>query len=345
MLRVLNSDSGDQLERPIIRVLVVDDHERWRRFVAKMLKRLPDLQIVGEISDGLQAVQKAEELQPDLILLDIGLPTLNGIEAARQIRQRAQKSKILFVSQNRSPDIAEHALGTGASGYIVKSDAASELLRGVEAVLAGKQFVGRSVGGRDLADSAAVDTSSHPLRREIVAPLPPRNVAIHHEIAFYSDDAAFVDGFVRLIEAALKDGNAVIVIATESHLTGILQRLREDNVEVDAAIQLGSLIHLDAADALSTFMVNGLPDPVRCAKVVGDLINKTAKGARGQRRRVAICGECSPILLAQGNAEAAIQLEHMWNEITSTYDADTLCGYLWSSFPSQESPIFRRICA
>jgi DNA-binding NarL/FixJ family response regulator len=96
-----------------IRVLVVDDHEPWRRFASTTLQKQVELQVIGEATDGLQAVQQAQELLPDLILLDIGLPTLNGIEAARRIREVSPTSKILFVSENRSPDIAEAALSTG----------------------------------------------------------------------------------------------------------------------------------------------------------------------------------------------------------------------------------------
>jgi DNA-binding NarL/FixJ family response regulator len=106
---------------------VVDDYEPWRRFVSTTLQKQPGLQIIGEAVDGLEAVQKAQQLQPDLILLDIGLPTLNGIEAARRIRELSPKSKILFVSDNRSWDIVEEALRTGAVGYVVNSDAAREL--------------------------------------------------------------------------------------------------------------------------------------------------------------------------------------------------------------------------
>src|ERR1700758_3447640 len=108
-----------------LRVLVVDDYEPFRRIVCSMLARKLELQIVGEVADGLEAVQKAQELQPDLIVLDLGLPTLNGVEAARRIRKLSPKSKILFVSGNRSPDIAEEALRTGAGGYVVKSDGGS----------------------------------------------------------------------------------------------------------------------------------------------------------------------------------------------------------------------------
>jgi DNA-binding NarL/FixJ family response regulator len=131
---VLNCE-GNALEGSATRVLVVDDYEPWRRFVLKTLQKQPELQIVGEVTDGFEAVQKAEQLQPDLILLDIGLPTLNGIEAARRIRELSPKSKILFLSENRSWDIAEEALRTGAGGYVVKSDAVGELLPAVEAVL------------------------------------------------------------------------------------------------------------------------------------------------------------------------------------------------------------------
>ena len=99
-----------------------------------------ECEIVGEASDGLQAVNQAEKLQPDLILLDLGLPILNGIQAARRIRQLSPNSKILFVSQNSSPEIAHGALQMGAHGYLVKSDT-NELTSAISTVLAGAQFI------------------------------------------------------------------------------------------------------------------------------------------------------------------------------------------------------------
>ena len=126
---------------PQIRVLVVDDYEPWHGFVSTLLGKHPDLKIIGQVFDGLEAVQQAEQLQPDLILLDIGLPTLNGIEVARRIKKISPASKILFATENRSCDIAEDALSTGADGYLVKSDAAKEVLPAVLAVLEGNRFV------------------------------------------------------------------------------------------------------------------------------------------------------------------------------------------------------------
>ena len=106
--------------------------------------------VVAEVVDGVAAVQAAEEHKPDLILLDIGLPRLNGIQAARQIQQVSPNSKILFLSENRSRDIAEEALRTGAHAYLTKSSAGSELLPAIEAVLQGKQFVTAALVGPHL---------------------------------------------------------------------------------------------------------------------------------------------------------------------------------------------------
>jgi DNA-binding NarL/FixJ family response regulator len=124
-----------------VRVLVVEDFELFRRFLCSTLGNESDLQVVGEASDGLEAVHQAQALQPDLILLDIGLPTLNGIEAARRIRKVAPQSNVLFVSQESSADVVEEALSTGARGYVVKTHASGDLLAAIEAMRAGGQFV------------------------------------------------------------------------------------------------------------------------------------------------------------------------------------------------------------
>ena len=143
-----------------IRILVVDDYERWRRFACSTLQKETEVQVVGEVSDGLEAVHQAQQLQPDLILLDIALPTINGIEAAKRIRECAPQSKILFVSENRSPDVAREALNNGALGYVVKSDAASDLLPAVKAVLAGKRFVSASLASHFLVATALTTTQT-----------------------------------------------------------------------------------------------------------------------------------------------------------------------------------------
>src|SRR5690242_19699305 len=130
---------------PPVTILVVDDFEPFRRFVCPILEREAGLRIIGEASDGLEAVQKIEELQPDLILLDIGLPGLNGMEVARRASKLAPKARILFVSQESSFDVVQDALGLGALGYVHKQHGASELRDAVKTVLAGRQFVSSSL--------------------------------------------------------------------------------------------------------------------------------------------------------------------------------------------------------
>jgi DNA-binding NarL/FixJ family response regulator len=137
----------------------VDDFAPWCRFVSTIVQKQPGWLIICEVSDGLEAVQKAEELKPDVILLDIGLPTLKGIEAARQIRKVAPNSKILFVSTYDDLNVVEGALATGASGYVVKRDAGKELAKAVEAVFQGKRFVSRSLKGYEFTDG---ESSSPP---------------------------------------------------------------------------------------------------------------------------------------------------------------------------------------
>jgi DNA-binding NarL/FixJ family response regulator len=173
------------LGKASIRVLVVDDYEPWRRFLSTALQKELELHIIGEGCDGLEAVYKAEELQPDLILLDIGLPTLNGIEASRRIRKLSPAAKIILVSENRSPEIAQEALSTGARGYIVKSDVASELARTVHAVLEGKRFVSPSLSHKLTGPPDPQSGARFP-RDNMVTLIPPQGMAgvRHHEARF-----------------------------------------------------------------------------------------------------------------------------------------------------------------
>lgn len=138
---------------PAFRVLIVDDFEPWRR-VSLLLENSSEWQIVGEAVDGIQAVQKAEELQPDLILLDIGLPKLDGINAGKSIRRISPNSKILFVSVDLCPDIVQRALSTGAHGYVVKSDAAHDLLPAMRTVVVGQRFIGSQFADYDFRQVA-----------------------------------------------------------------------------------------------------------------------------------------------------------------------------------------------
>ena len=315
-----------------MRVLLAEDYQPFRLFLRSMLQRKPGLQIVDEASDGLEAVQKAEEHQPDLVVLDIGLPTVNGIEAARRILKLSPKSRILFVTQEASADMAQEALSFGALGYVVKSRAASELPAALEAVCEGRQFVSRGLSGSKSAGATGV-------------PTPREKVAYTHDVHFYPDDAAFLTGFTQFIEAALKAGRAVIVIATASHRKGLLHRLKTHGVDIAAATEEGLYRALDVDETLAAFMVNDLPDPVKFQESASNLL-AAARASRAERPGVAACGECAPLLWEQGKADAAIQIERFWDEIARSGDVEVLCGYVLKHLQHELEPyIYEKICA
>jgi len=132
------------------RVLVVDDYPPWRRSLCSILQKNPSLLVVGEAEHGFEALQKANELKPDLILLDIHLPDIDGIEVSSRIGHLIPGTKILFVSQVKNLDIVKAAMGDGIKGFVWKMDAATELLPAIEMVLRGERFISKGIKARAL---------------------------------------------------------------------------------------------------------------------------------------------------------------------------------------------------
>ena len=127
------------------RILIVDDFEPFRRLVISLLSPIPCWKIVAEASDGCCAIEKAKELHPEVVLLDIALPKMNGIEVARQIGKLLPEAKIVFVTQETAAEVVEEAINLGAWGYVIKRNAAHDLVPAMEAVLAGNRFFSRDL--------------------------------------------------------------------------------------------------------------------------------------------------------------------------------------------------------
>jgi DNA-binding NarL/FixJ family response regulator len=338
---------GGALLKSLVRVLVVDDFEPWRSFYCSTLLKESKFEIVGEVSDGLAAVQAAQQLQPDLILLDIGLPSLNGIEAARRIRVVSANSKILFVSENHSADIVNEALSTGAGGYVLKSDAAVALLSAIYAVLEDKPYVSPSVARDRPAGSPDPQTGARvPREKATVIPIHSMGSPGQHQVGFYTDDARLLQDLTQFVGMALKAGNAAIVVATEPHRTSLVPRLKADGVDLDAALEQGRYIALDAPEALLEFMVNGMPDQARFLELLDHVIAAATEAAKGRHPCVSVFGECGSLLWHQGNADAAIQLEKFAIHITKVHSVNILCAYsLHSGEEIMNDHLFQQICA
>jgi DNA-binding NarL/FixJ family response regulator len=310
----------------IYRVLVVDDYEPWRRYISSTLQLTGSrFRVVSEASDGPEAVRKAATTRPDLILLDIGLPKLNGIQAARRILAHDPGSRVLFVSEHRAWAVAEVALGTGAHGYVIKSEAARELLPAMEAIVDGRRFISAGWEGRI------------PLKAE-------RGQSRCHEAAFHSDDASILDDYARLAEAALRAGDAFIVITTEASRNRLQHTLRARGVDIDHAITQVRYRALDVADVFSRFLVDGWPHESRFWQAATTLVMEAARASRGKHPRVVACGECASLLWRAGKGDAAVRLEQLWDEIAGIYTLDVFCPYA-GDVARAHTDIFQRICA
>ncbi len=276
-----------------LRILVVEDHASFRNLICTALQR-PEFQIV-EAGDGAEAVQQAKERQPHLVLLDINLPKLNGFEVATRIRRLVPHARLLFMSQESSPDFVRKAFSVGANGYIHKPRAGTDLLPAIDAVLSWPAI-------RQQQCCAFAEPADPPAPRR-------------HEILFCPDDAASIEGFARFIGAALNAGDGALALVTESHRPRLLQRLRAQGVDIDGAIARGTYRSFDADEA---------PDPDRFLEAVTGVRQAAARSGTADPR-VAFCGDRAGRLWAAGRTAEAAQLEQFCNELAQ--DVDILCIY------------------
>jgi DNA-binding NarL/FixJ family response regulator len=288
------------------RVLVVEDHGPFRRVICELLRQRTDVLVVGEAADGLDAVRQAEALRPDIVVLDIGLPTLNGIEVADRVRAVVPDAKLMFVTIESSSEVVEQAFRRGAHGYVYKPRAHRDVLPVLDAIIRGGRFVSGGLERIARGDSLA----SH-----------------RHQVLFCSSDAVLVEGFTRFIAGALHDGSAVIAAVTETHEDSLRRSLDAAHVDLALAIRQERYVWVNISELLASVMVNGWPDPTRFLHVAEELVAAAARRATGRYAKVAAFGECSATVWAHGQVEAAIQLEHLWDEIAKSHQMDVLCAY------------------
>jgi DNA-binding NarL/FixJ family response regulator len=292
------------------KILVVEDFEKFRQFVVSTLREKTEC-LITQSSDGLEAVQQAAEQKPDLVLLDIGLPSLNGMEVARRLRRLAIPPKIVFVSQESSPEIVREALDHGALGYVHKLSARTDLLPAIEAALLGRRFVS---SGLLIGEGT--------------------NTQARHEILFCSDTAALLNAFADFVGNALKSGNPVLVGAIKSREYSFYQELKARGVEIDAAIQRGTYAFLD---------IDTPPDLTRTRGFLRRLSEAASREGK-EHPRVAVWGERAGRKWADGEIDEAIRLEQLANQLATHQDIDILCPYPLPHGEEDHSA-FKKVCA
>ena len=293
---------------PRLTVLLVDDYEPFLQVLQSILPT-DRFQVVGQAPDGLEAVKKAELLRPDLILLDIGLPRLNGIEVARTIKSFAPQTTILMLSQDASPDVVEEALKAGALGYVHKQRAQRELLIAIECVLAGKRFVSDG-----LLDHIGISTTAQ--------------VSHSHRVLHYSDESDLLDGLARFLADAMRAERPMISVVTQAHRNVLIQRLRKAELDVEGAISRGHCLWFDADEPVNEGEFTA---------AVQRLVDMARKVSSPHRPIVALCGELAGRLCAEGKMNEALALELFGDRLAHRFDLDVLCAYPISQSQSLEA--------
>ena len=291
------------------RVLVVDDYDPWRHHIRSSLAMTDRWAVVGEAVDGLEAVQKARELRPDLILLDLGLPKMTGIEVAERIVSDDPDARILIVSEHRSWDVVEAALAVGARGYIVKSDSQRELAPAMDAIVNGRRFVGAQFAGRVLDGGTAFRQKSH------------------HAAGFYSSEALLIEDCAAYAEAALDAGSAFLFASIDHRGDKLEQALIARGLDIERAIRAGRYVCVDAGALVASFLVDDRVEESQFWQSATTAIIAAARAATGPRPHLAVCGEGAALLWRTGRGEEALRLERLWNDAIRTFELDVFCTY------------------
>jgi CheY-like chemotaxis protein len=291
--------------------------------ICELLRQRADLQVVGEAADGLDAVCQAEALRPDVVLLDVGLPRLSGIDVAGRIRATVPDAKLMFVTNESSLEMVEHAFSRGAHGYVYKPRALRDVFPVLDAIIRGGRFVSGGLERIAQGDSLA----SH-----------------RHDLVFCSSDAVLIGAYTRFITGALDEDKAVIVLVTEAHDESLRCSLQASRVNLSLAIRQKRYVPVSISELLARVMVNSRPDPTRFQHAAQDLLADVARQAANQHAGIAACGECAPTAWAHGDVEGAIQLEHLWDELVISRQMDTLCAYPRAA-RDEGVPAVRRLCA
>ena len=306
------------------RVLIVEDFEPFRQILCALLRRRADVRIVGEASDGLDAIAQAKALRPDIVVLDINLPRLSGIDAAVQIHSAVPDAKLLFVTNEPSLEVVHQAFSTGAHGYVYKPRVHRDVLAVLEAILDGARFIS---GGLERIARGGNALASH-----------------RHHVLFASTDAIVVEAFSRFIARVLGHDGTVIALMTKAHDTTVRCRLQASPVDVTAAIRQNRYIVIDVEALIEKGTVNGRPEATRLMNVAGELLTDAEARAAAREATLAACGECAPTLWAQGHFETAIELEHLWDELALNRGLEVLCPYRLVAHAERDASV-QRVCA
>jgi hypothetical protein len=161
-----------------------------------------------------------------------------------------------------------------------------------------------------------------------------------HTVQFYGEDGVLLHELNGYIGSALKAGSSAIIIATQAHIYNLARKLKRKGVNLATATGEGRYVALEATQVMSKFLVDGRPDPALFSQVIGEVISRAANASRDTHRRVVAFGEMVALLWAEGQCEAAIQLERLWNDLARSYSFSLHCAYPMQGFVAKTSILY-----
>jgi CheY-like chemotaxis protein len=301
------------------RVLLADDHPAMLDSVSMLLAR--DFEIAGTAADGWQVIAQAPHLEPDVLVLDVNMPGLGGIEALRALRQTGSRVPAVFLSMARTEDVVGEAFRSGGRGYVVKSRASDDLASALDHVLHGRLFLPSLAALPEIHDGAT--------------PL--------HAMHVYDDDGSLLESVASLFDTALRSGGATCVFATDDLREGLADRLRRRGWDLDAPPVRERYRDIRAADALSGFMRGGLPDASLMTAIAAELEQYRRAVGRSAAQPLTIFGNMVRVLADEGNKAGMFALEDLWNTVTAGLPFVTVCGYCKQGFKGETD--WSHVCA
>jgi len=294
---------------------------------------------LGEAENGLVALQKCVETQPDLVLLDIGLPELNGMQVARIIQKLVPSCRIIFLTQENSSEIVEEAFKLGAAGYVVKSRAVNDLIPAMVAARNGRCFIGSGV-----EHSAIVGLPINNCKTSTQDKTPPGSYtpAPYHYVGFCDHDAAVVSAFAGFIERALNGGKAVLSLLRNTHSDDVLRALHSRGVATKQAISEERLTLVKVESLILELMKEQTADLDHLSHVAAGMLESLRIANPGAP--VCACGELAPTLLSRGERELALQVERVFDDVVKHYEIELFCGYVLNGL-AENLPTFEGICS
>lgn len=288
-------------------VLLVDDFRSFRTEAASIIQKKPEFNIIAEASNGLEAIEKAELFGPDLILLDIGLPKLNGIGVAKELTHRKASSQIVFLTGEEDDDCVSEALTVGAKGYVFKRRLQSDLVPALKLAAAGHFFVS-PYGFIGQTDS------------EVMRPSPASSSAWHgsstHTMEFYSDESALVSGVSELVRASLSQDRVVVALLKRNHIACASRRLVESGVDLEGAIRWGGYRPFAIEGTIPFLMPNGRLDRARFATFFEPVLAHAAWNAERKCSGAVVLADLASALIDLGyDHENALRTEELWNDL------------------------------